>query len=96
MRTRYRDIRANKGVLLGVLIPTALLAITLVNAFGVPASEGRSFRGVPAAEGVEGKKRGFSGGGAWDMDCPAWVASSISASGTSELGKSRGGDDIFE
>ena len=83
---KIADIRAKRGVfLLGVLKPTALLAITVDIA---PGELGGSYRrGVPAADGVPAKNRGC-GGGALGIDC----SSCISASGGSELGNLRGDD----
>lgn len=58
------------------------------------SEKSRGREGVPAAEGVVGKKRGCAGG-ALGMDCSECVLSCISASGGSELGKLRG-EDILE
>lgn len=76
------------GPLLGVLIPIALRAATARRGvFSAVLPPYLLREGVPAAEGVLGKKRGFELEG-------LSLASSI---GASELGKSRaGGDDMMK
>jgi hypothetical protein len=82
---------------LGVAIPTALLAITPLNGVLSGAFDARWRTGVPAIEGVPGKKRGK----AWGLGAPGMDGSMdalpvpFSISISSDEGKSRaGGEDM--
>ena len=92
------DLRAKRGVLLGVAIPTALLAINPLNGVLSGALDARGRTGVPAIEGVPGKKRGKAWGlGALGMDGSMdELPVPFSISTSSEEGKSRaGGEDMM-
>ena len=87
--------RAKRGVLFGVSIPSALLAMTPLKGVLSGPFWWRWRAGVPAADGVPARKRGTPTGGASGIDCSALVPSPICTSSISEEGKSMaGGDDM--
>ena len=87
--------RAKRGVLFGVSIPSALLAMTPLKGVLSGPFWWRWRAGVPAADGVPARKRGTPTGGASGIDCSALVPSPICTSSISEEGKSiAGGDDM--
>lgn len=87
----HRSLRAKSGFfLLGVLRPTARLAMMPDTGELGAALLSRRREGVPDAEGVVARKSGCCGG-AFCIDC----SSCMSASGGSELGN-RSGDDIAD
>lgn len=93
-----RAKRGVRGARRGVLIPSALLAVTPLIGVAAMLLAYLCRAGVLAGEGVPCRKRRW-GGGAMDSDCstvPSWGGPSISISSISDVGKSTlGGDDIW-